>query len=69
MGETFDSPKPFTGVAVSFLGLVGLAHLLRAAAGWSIVIQGWPVPLWLSGTVAVALLALATMLWREAHRR
>lgn len=68
MDVTERSSLPYTGIAASFLGLVGLAHLLRAAAGWSIVIQDWPVPVWWSGAVAVPLLALATMLWREARR-
>ena len=69
MGEANDFSRPFAGIAGSLLGLVGLLHLLRVAAGWSIVIEGWEMPFWLSGTAGVALVGLATMLWREARRR
>ncbi len=68
MDDTRDASKPFSGFAAFFLGLVGLVHLCRAAAGWSIVIEGWAVPVWWSGAVGVPLLALATIVWREAHR-
>ena len=68
MNETHNPSRPFTGVAVFFLGLVALAHLLRAFTGWTLVIEGWLVPVWLSVAVAVPLLALAAMVWREAHR-
>ncbi|MCP3956899.1 MAG: hypothetical protein GY719_03505 [bacterium] len=62
-----DLSKPFTSAAAAFLGLVGLVHLLRAFAGWTIVIEGWPVPASWSGAVAVPLLGLAAMVWREAR--
>ncbi len=68
MDDVHDATKPFTGLAACFLGLIGLVHLCRAAAGWTIVIEGWTVPVWWSGAVGVPLLALAAMLWREAHR-
>ena len=68
MHVTDSVSRPFTGIAACFLGLVGLVHLLRAGAGWSLVVQGWPVPVWWSGVVAVPLFALAAMLWREARR-
>ncbi len=68
MDDTRDTSKPFSGFAAFFLGLVGLVHLCRAAAGWTVVIEGWAVPVWWSGAVGVPLLALAAMLWREAHR-
>lgn len=68
MDAAHNPAKPFAGFAAAFIGLVGLVHLCRAAAGWSIVIEGWQVPVWWSGAVGVPLLVLAAMLWREARR-
>lgn len=44
--------------ALIFL-LIGFFHLLRIAFGWTVVLQGWPVPMWLSW-VALAVAALVT---------
>ena len=68
MEATRDLPKPFTSFAAAFLGFVGLVHLLRALAGWTIVIEGWTLPASWSGAVAVPLLGLAALVWREAYR-
>ncbi len=68
MERTHDLSKPFTGVAALFLGFVGLVHLLRAFAGWTVVIEGWALPVSWSGAVALPLLGLAAMVWREARR-
>jgi uncharacterized membrane protein len=40
--------KTFAGVAAIIFALVALLHLLRLVLGWSIVIEGWAVPMWLS---------------------
>jgi hypothetical protein len=40
--------KTFAGVAAIIFALVALLHLLRLVLGWSIVIEGWTVPMWLS---------------------
>ena len=60
--------KPFTRIAVVVLWLIALPQLLRFIAGWQITLNGAPVPLWLSGVVAVLAVGLALMVWRE-HRR
>ena len=60
--------KPFTRLAVIVLWLIGLLQLIRFIARWVVTLNGAPVPLWLSGLVAVLAVGLALMVWRE-HRR
>jgi hypothetical protein len=40
--------KNFTLLAGVIFAIVALAHLLRVFMGWSIVIDNWTVPMWLS---------------------
>ena len=42
------SEKTFVAVAAVIYGLVALLHLFRIVMGWSIVIDAWTVPMWLS---------------------
>ena len=57
--------KPFTSLAVFFLAVFGLLHLLRLIGGWSVVVNGYELPLWASGIALVVSWALAAMVWRE----
>ena len=41
--------KTFTLAAGVIFALVALAHLARIFMDWPVVIDGWTVPLWLSG--------------------
>lgn len=40
--------KIFSLVAGSIFLLVALVHVLRLAFGWTAVIAGWAVPMWVS---------------------
>ena len=60
--------KPFTRMAVIVLWLIALLQLVRFIAGWQVTLNGAPVPLWLTGVVAVLAAALALMVWRERPR-
>lgn len=60
--------KPFTTVACVILGLIGLLQLCRLLLGWEIVVNHMVVPLWPSGVVAVAFVAIAALAWRERAR-
>ena len=57
--------KPFTSVAVVILAVFGLVHLLRLIGGWSVTINGFAVPLWVSGVALIVSWVLAAMVWRE----
>lgn len=46
--------------------LIAVLHLLRILYGWSAVIGGWPVPLWLSW---VALIIGAYLAWWGLSRK
>jgi hypothetical protein len=53
------STKTYLKITKLIFAGVGLAHLLRLLFGWTIVIGGWMVPMWLSilGVVAAWYLA------------
>lgn len=57
--------KPFTLIAIIFLSIVTLFHLLRIVMGADITINSWPVPIWLNGVGAIITGVLALMLWKE----
>ena len=59
--------KPFTTIAVAFLTLIALVHLLRLFAGWEVVVSGFVIPVWWSAIGLVVAGGLALMVWREAH--
>jgi len=40
--------KAFATIAAVIFALVALLHLLRLVIGWSIVIDSWTVPMWVS---------------------
>lgn len=40
--------KGFSTIAAAIFGLVAVLHLVRILIGWSIVIDGWTVPMWVS---------------------
>ena len=59
--------KPFSSIAAVVFGLVALMQLLRLVLGWSIVINGFSIPLWASAVACLVAAGLAVMVWREAH--
>jgi hypothetical protein len=64
------SPKELevTRIAVVVLWLIALVQLLRFVLRWEVLLNGAPVPLWLSGLVAALAAGLAVMVWREQRR-
>ncbi len=50
--------KPYLAATAVIFSLVALAHLLRILLGWSVVIAGWPVPVWPSWLALVVLVVL-----------
>ena len=57
--------KIFTTITIGFLSIVAVFHILRIITGASIMINNWPVPMWLNGIGALVTGGLAVMLWRE----
>ena len=55
-----NDPKrhPYLLVSASIFAVVAVAHLLRLVNGWTILVDAWQVPMWVSwpGLVLPALL-------------
>jgi len=60
--------KSYLKLAGAIFALVALAHLVRAAMGWPITIDGWNVPIWLSWVAFVIAGALGYFGWSLAKR-
>ncbi len=60
------SQKAFSLVAGLIFLLVAVAHLLRLLLRWSVVLNGWTVPMWLS---AIALVVAGFLAFEGLRRR
>jgi hypothetical protein len=60
--------KPFSAISVVLFALMAFGHLLRALAGWEIIIGATIIPLWPSVLVFLVFGVVAVMLWREAKQ-
>jgi hypothetical protein len=40
--------KTFSTLAAAIFGVVAVLHLVRILIGWSIVVDGWTIPMWVS---------------------
>ena len=60
--------KPFTTLAVVFLTLIAVVHLLRLFTGWEVIVVGFAIPVWWSAFGLLIAGGLALMVWREAHK-
>ncbi len=61
--------KPASLVAVVFLALVALLHIIRLMLQVEVVVGGASVPLWVSLFAVLGPGALAVWLWREQRAR
>jgi hypothetical protein len=59
--------KPFTKIAAGLFGFGAAVHLLRLILHFSVVIAGYPVPLYVNVFGVLAGLTFAAMLWRESQ--
>jgi len=57
--------KPASLIAIAFLCLIALLHLLRLLLQVRISVGAFEVPLWISGPALVLAGGLALWLWRE----
>ncbi len=60
--------KQFSTVAGAIFAVVALAHLLRIAMGWMVMIGDWMVPLWLSWIAVIGAGGLSYFGFRAARR-
>jgi hypothetical protein len=59
--------KPFTTIAILFLGLVSALQLGRFLLGWEVIVNGVAIPTWASAIACVVTGVLAVMAWRESR--
>lgn len=64
-----DAPRTYPFVTATLLAIVAIAHLVRAIAGWSVVIDGFAVPVAVSWVGALGAAALSAWGVRYATRR
>lgn len=57
--------RTFAFVAGTIFAIVALAHLLRLIAGWPVVLNTWPVPMWASGVAVLVAGYLAFAAFRS----
>ena len=57
--------KPGSLTAFVLMILVVVAHMLRLIAGMEILVDGRPLPMWLSVVGVIVPALIAWMLWRE----
>jgi len=60
--------KPFTMIAALLLLIVAVAHVYRLFTGFSVVVGGAEVPLWVSWPGAIVPALLAVMLFTESRK-
>ena len=60
--------KPFTTLAIVFLGLLSVLQLVRFVQGWAVTVNGIAIPVWVSAVACLVAGGLALMLWRETRR-
>jgi hypothetical protein len=61
------SSKKFLRLAGTIFALVALAHLLRIAMGWPVMIGTWSIPLWISWIALIGAGALSFLGLRLAR--
>ncbi len=53
------SKNTFQSIAAVIFLIVAIAHVLRLAFKWEVIVAGWQVPMWLSAVAAVIAAYLA----------
>ena len=59
--------KPAARVAIVFLGLVAIAHVLRLVSQVDVTVGSLVIPMWASVLAVLGPGALAVWLWSEQH--
>jgi hypothetical protein len=60
--------KPFTTLAIVILSLMAFLQLARTILRWSVIVNGFVIPLWVSGIAFLIAGTCAVMLAREARQ-
>jgi len=55
--------QTFYFIAGLIFTAAGTMHILRAVLNWTIIINGWTLPMWVSWVVGVIVILLAIKAW------
>ena len=57
--------RPRWVLAAALVSVVAVLQLVRAVAGWQVIVNGFSVPIWLSYIASVLLAIFAILLWKD----
>ena len=66
--KIFNTTKVFSLLASVVLAVVALIQLLRFVLGWTVVVNGFSLPFWVSALASVIAAVLSFMVWNEATK-
>lgn len=61
--KTASNTKTFSMIASVVFALVAILQLLRFVLGWTVLVNGFSVPLWASAIAFVIATSLSIMVW------
>jgi lipopolysaccharide export LptBFGC system permease protein LptF len=61
--------RTYEVVSGGVFAVVAVAHAWRAAQGWAIQVDGWPIPIWASWVAALAAALLSVWAFRRSRAR
>lgn len=65
--KSFNNTRIFSMIASVVFALVAILQLLRFVLGWTVLVNGFSMPLWASAVAFVMATALSIMVWQESH--
>lgn len=66
--KIFNTTKVFSLLASVVLAVVASIQLLRFVLGWTVVVNGFSLPFWVSALASVIAAVLSFMVWNEATK-
>lgn len=63
------SVKTYILITGMVVFIVGLVHLIRLLSGWTVMINGWEVPMWVSIVGVLAAWYLAYSAWVLSQKK
>lgn len=65
--KSFNNTRIFSMIASVVFALVAILQLLRFVLGWTVLVNGFSMPLWASAVAFVMATALSIMVWQESR--
>lgn len=65
--KSFNNTRIFSMIASVVFALLAILQLLRFVLGWTVLVNGFSMPLWASAVAFVMATALSIMVWQESR--